>query len=226
MHIYDQLWQEAVTALGQGQPKLDPFLPGKADDHRRGVSLMFRPSEAVVSRIKAFLDPLAAQFPGQYFYPPEDLHVTVVTLISASELWENEFVDVPAFRGIVREVLGRHSAFDVEFRGITAAPNAVMIQGFARGDTLENVRRDLRREFIERGFPNRLDRRYPNQAAHITALRFCNRDADWKQLLARLAANRQTHFGETHVETLQLVLSDWYASAKDRRLLEEFHLTL
>ena len=226
MQIYEQLWHEAVTAFELGRPQLDPYLPDKAVDRRRGVSLKFGLPPAVQSQIKSFLDQLALEFHGQYFYRPEELHVTVLTLISGTELWRKEIRDVPAFRSILSDILAHHSSFEVEFRGVTATPNAVMVQGFPRGDTLENIRRDLRRGFAERGFANRLDRRYVNQAAHITAMRFCRADADWKRLLEVLKANRQTTFEEMRVEALQLVWGDWYASADILRTLQVFPLSV
>jgi len=215
-----------MAAFELGKPQLDYHLLNKANDLRRGVSLSFWLPASIQARIKNFLDQLAADFPGQYFYQPEELHVTVVTLVSATEHWQQEFGDVGSFRAILGEVLARHPPFQVEFRGVTAAPNAVLIQGFPIGNTLENIRADLRRTFVERGFPNRLDRRYPNSAAHVTAMRFCKPDSDWKRLAAVLKASRQIHFGTMQVEELQLLLSDWYASANRVRLLEEFPLQI
>jgi 2'-5' RNA ligase len=224
MKIYEQLWSEAMTAFERGKPQLDPHLLDKKNDRRRGLSLSFWLPAPVRARIKQFVDQLAAEFPGQYFYQPEELHVTIVTLISASEHWQQEFGDVDAFRALLRDVLSHHPPFTVEFRGVTAAPNAVLIQGFPIGDTLENIRAELRRTFVERGFPNRLDRRYPNSAAHVTAMRFCKTDSDWKKLMTVLQAHRQTPFGEMQVETLQLTLGDWYASAEVTQVVEEFRL--
>ena len=224
MQIYEQLWREAMTAFELGQPQVDPHLLDKANDRRRGVSLSFWLPPVIQARIKEFLDQLAADFPGQYFYQPAELHVTIVTLISATEQWDQEFGDVASFQAILREVLGRHPPFQLEFRGVTAAPNAVLIQGFTTDETLENIRRDLRRTFIERGFPNRLDRRYPNSAAHVTAMRFRKPDSDWHRLAGILKANRQTPFGVMQVDKLQLIWGDWYASANRVQVLEEFEL--
>lgn len=224
MRIYEELWSEAVTALELGRPKIDVHLTDKRNDRRRGVSLIIRLPPPVQERIKQFLDELALNFPGQYFYQAEELHVTVVTLISATEQWEEEFRDVGAFRGMVEEVLSHHPPFKLEFRGVTAAPNAVMIQGFTTDNTLENIRAELRRVFVERGFPNRLDRRYPNKAAHVTAMRFCEANSDWNHLINVLKARRQTDFGDMQVETLQLILGDWYASTGTVRILGEYRL--
>ena len=224
MHIYEQLWSEAMVAFELGKPQLDPHLPDKANDLRRGVSLSFWLPASIRDRIKNFLDQIAADFPGQYIYQPEELHVTIATLISATEHWQQEFGDVDFFRAILREILARHPPFQVEFRGVTAAPNAVLVQGFPVGNVLENIRADLRRTFVERGFPNRLDRRYPNSAAHVTAMRFCKPDSDWQRLAAALKASRQIQFGTMQVDKLQLLWGDWYASANRVRVLEEFPL--
>jgi 2'-5' RNA ligase len=224
MQIYEQLWNEAMAAFGRGEPRLDPHLPDKTNDRRRGVSLAFWLPASVQARIQLFLDQLAADFPGQYFYQPEELHVTVLSLISATEFWRQEIGDVAAFRGILRKILSRHHSFKLAFRGVTAAPNAVLIQGFPMDDGLEKIRDAIRRGFAQRGFANRLDRRYPNSAAHVTAIRFCKPDADWRRLAARLKENRQTHFGEIEVNALQLIWGDWYASANSVRVLEKYHL--
>jgi 2'-5' RNA ligase len=132
--------------------------------------------------------------------------------------------DVAAFRAILREVLSRHHSFEVEFRGVTAAPSAVMIQGFPRDGGLEGIRDDLRRAFAQRGFANRLDRRYRSATAHITAMRFAQPEADWQRLLTVLRANRQTPFGMMAVDQLQLVWGDWYGTIGNLRVLEEFPL--
>ena len=55
-------------------------------------------------------------------------------------------------------------------------------------------------------------------------MRFCNASEDWKRLLALLQAGRDTDFGETRVENLELILGDWYASAKTARTLSDYQL--
>lgn len=224
MQIYEQLWNEALPAFERGEPRMDPHLPDKTQDRRRGVSLAFWLPPSVQARVKLFLDLLAADFPGQYFYQPEELHVTVLTLISGSELWRREIADVPVFRGILREILGRHPSFKVAFRGVTASPNAVLIQGFPLDDGLAKIREAIRQGFAQKGFAGRLDRRYPNSAAHVTAMRFCQPAADWQRLATRLREKRQTPFGEMEVNALQLIWGDWYASANIVRQLEKYRL--
>jgi 2'-5' RNA ligase len=222
MRIYEQLWGEAQRAFERGEPQMDPHLPDPANDPRRGVTLTLWLPETVRQNIREFLDRLALEFPGQYFYQPEQMHVTVLTMVPGSEFWRREIRDVRPFRQIIRQVLLRHGPFEMEFRGVTAAPNAVLIQGFPLDDGLEQIRSDVRRAFAEAGFAGRLDRRYPNSAAHVSAMRFCNPQADWRRLAERLSENRRTPFGKMRVNTLQVVWSDWYACRL--RVLEEYRL--
>jgi 2'-5' RNA ligase len=222
--IYEQLWREAQLALEHGEPRLDPHLLDKSRDRRRGVSLAFWLSPEMTAKTSSFLDALKREFPGQHFYQPTELHVTLLTFISASEKWRKEIGDVADFRAILREVLAAHPPFRVEFRGVTAAPNAVMIQGFPLDDGLEKIRADIRAACARHGFAGRLDRRYPNRAAHITAMRFCRSDADWQRLTDVVRENRQTFFGEMQVNTLRLTWGNWYASAETVRVLEEYDL--
>jgi len=161
--IYEQLWRDALPAFARGEPRLDAHLPDKSTDRRRGVSLAIGLPASVQARIKSFLDQLAGDFSGQYLYQPEELHVTVLSLISATEFWRKEMSDLAAFREILRENLRGQRSFKLEFRGVTAAPNAVLIQGFPLGDGLARIREAVRRGFAKRGFAGRLDRRYPKQ---------------------------------------------------------------
>lgn len=222
--IYEQLWQKAASAFESGRPGIDPHLPDKVSDPRRGVTLLLRPNRTAQRSIKAFLGELAEAAPGQYFYRPEEFHVTVLAIIPGSERWQDKIRHLPVCRRIIGRVLKEHREFSIAFRGTTATAEAVMIQGFPGDDTLLQIRNHLRREFRSSSLSHELDRRYRIHAAHMTVMRFCRPDTDWTRLRTLLEANRTTSFGETHVHRLQLVLSDWYASANSVRLLEEYPL--
>ncbi len=224
MEIYRQLWTEAEAAFERGAPQIDPNLSGKGNDLRRGVTLAFRPSPAVRTKVENFLGQLAEIAPGQHFYQPEELHVTVLSIISGTEFWRREIRPLAAGRAIINEVLSRQCSFKISFRGVTASPSAVMIQGFPIGDGLEKLREELRAAFARNGLGGQLDRRYKITSAHMTVLRFQRAEADWKRLKNFLAENRGTDFGEMEVNRIQLIWGDWYASANVARTLQEYRL--
>lgn len=224
LQIYEKLWSDAVSAFEQGQQQVDPNLSDKTNDLRRGVTVVLRPSLLVQGRVKHFLDRLATVCPGQYFYHPRELHVTVLSIISGTEFWRKEIRQLMACRAIIGDVLSHHHSFKICFRGVTASPGAVMIQGFPTGDELGNIRNELREAFARNGFGGMLDRRYKVNTAHITAMRFRKPDENWKRLVSLLEENRRKDFGESEVDSLQLIWGDWYASGNIVRILREYRL--
>lgn len=224
LETYDRLWREAVAALAQGKPDIDPYLCDKSGDPRRGVTLVARPSQSVRDRARDYLERLALVCPGQYFYRPEELHVTVLSVISGSQSWRREIRQLASYRAIIGAVLRRRRSFRIRFRGITASPGCVMIQGFPVGDGLAGIRNALRTAFARAGFAGVLDRRYRIHTAHITAMRFRQPGVDAGGLLALLEEGRQMDFGDTHVTHLELIWGDWYASSNIVRTLREYRL--
>jgi len=222
--IYDRLWCEAIPRFEQGRPQTDSYLNDRANDDRRGVTLAFRPRPAVQTAADHFLRQLAAVAPSQYFYRPNELHVTVLAIIPGSSAWREKVRDLAAIHAVISQVLKRHRPFEVAFHGVTASPGAVMIQGFPKDKTLMKIRNDLRKILRDNRLGGDLDRRYKISTAHITAMRFAHARADWRAFVDLLKKNRQTHFGETLVTKLQLLWGDWYASAQSVRTIQEYPL--
>jgi 2'-5' RNA ligase len=225
VQIYEKLWSEAVSAFDRGEQQVDPVLSDQTGDLRRGVTLVLRPSLPVRRKVKQFLDQLATVCPGQYFYQPEEFHVTVLSILSGTEFWRKEIRRLASCRAIIGDVLSRRHSFKICFRGVTASPGAVMIQGFPMGDGLARIRNELRAAFAQNGLGNLLDRRYKVTAAHMTALRFGRPEKNLKRLVSLLAENRRTDFGETEVNRLQLIWGNWYAACNNVRTLQEYPLS-
>lgn len=224
LEIYEKLWNDAVSAFERGEQKIDPHLPHKSTDRRRGVTLIFRPSAAVQDPVAGFGGKLAETCPGQYYYQPEELHVTVLSIITMTELWELEMERFQMCRPIIGEALRAQRPFKIRFQGVTASLDSVLIQGFPLSDGLATIRTALREAFTRAGFGDMLDRRYKVTAAHISLMRFSRPCPEMKRLLAFLKENRETSFGECEIDKLQLILGDWYASADKLQTLEEYRL--
>ena len=222
--IYDRLWDEAVPAFERNELEIDPHLRNKGQDLRRGLTLLCRPSQAVKDSIGTFLNELKVAAPSQYFYRPEEFHITVLAIIPGSEAWQEKFQHLAAYQRIIADVLKRHQKFSIGFQGVTASRGGVMIQGFPKDDTLAELRDKLREAMAQNNFGGQLDVRYKIQTAHITVMRFCEATADWKRVLELLKTNRATDFGEMRVENLELVLGNWYASADTARMIQRYSL--
>jgi 2'-5' RNA ligase len=222
--IYDQLWSKTSAALESGGLRFDPLLRTKAGDPRRGATLVARPDAGVRKWVETFLREAAAICPGQHFYQPAELHMTVLSVIPVSESWRDEIHQLPVVRTVLDEVLKNCRAFSLKFRGVTVSPEAVLVQGFPQDDNLARLRDELRNALRAHGVGENLDRRYKIAAAHLTVMRFSHPKADWKRLLDFLETHRETDFGETRFQSLQLIWNDWCASAGVTRTVQEYEL--
>jgi 2'-5' RNA ligase len=224
LEIYEKLWNDAVSAYQLGKQRIDPHLPGKTGDQRRGITLIFRPCAMVRDAVAGFIAKLADICPGQYFYRPEELHITLLSIITMMESWEQEMPRFRQSRPIIGRVLKARRPFKIRFHGVTASPDSLLIKGFPLDDGLAQIREALREAFARAGFADMLDRRYKVTAAHITVMRFCRPCPQMNRLLAFLKESRETTFGECEINRIQLILGDWYASADRVETLEEYSL--
>jgi 2'-5' RNA ligase len=101
---------------------------------------------------------------------------------------------------------------------------AVLVQGFPKDNALARLRDELRSALRDRGVGENLDRRYKIIAAHLTVMRFSHPKADWKRLIDFLETHRETDFGETRFQSLQLIWNDWCASTGATRTVQEYEL--
>jgi 2'-5' RNA ligase len=222
--IYDNLWSEGISALEQGNPEIDPFLSNKKSDPRRCVTLALRPTSEVQAKVTAFLRQAAKAAPDQYYYRPDELHVTVLAVIPSTPSWREHMHELPVIENVLAELLHNRGAFSIAFRGITVSRNAVMVQGFPADDSLTRLREELRSVLKRNNVCANIDRRYRISGAHITAMRFASPGTNWNQLLELLKTSRDLDFGETRVRTLELLLGDFYASADVVQKLELYPL--
>ena len=139
--IYDELWRKSTAALESDGWRVDLNLQKGAGDPRRGVTLAVRPDVGVRKRVENFLREAAAVCPGQHFYRPAELHMTVLAVIPGSESWREEIHRLPVCRKVLDEVLKNRRAFSVKFRGVTVSPEAVLIQGFPQDNVLDAAAR-------------------------------------------------------------------------------------
>lgn len=224
LEIYEQLWQEAEAAFSRGEPKIDPYLAEGSRDPRRGVTLVFRPPAAVREAVAGFLDRLAEICPGQYFYQREQMHVTVLVVVSGTEHWQREMERVEQTRGIIGDALKKCAPFQIRFQGVTASPGVVLVQGFPLDNGLAAIREALRDALTRHGLGDMPDRRYKSAGAHLSIMRFRQPCPEIRELHAFLAAHRQTNFGDCEISELKYYLADWCATADTVQMLGEYSL--
>ena len=209
---YDTIWHEAAPALARGDVACDAQLAA-GNDPRRGLTLIARPDAQLAASFSALLDRLTDIEPAQYRHPIEDMHVTVLSLFTATVNHGPELARAEAYRAAVAAAVAGTPPVTIDFTGITASRGAVLAQGFPQGDALPALRDRLREELRLRGLDGSLDGRYKLVTAHSTLLRFVRPLTASKAFLHTLTQLRETPLGAMHVNTLELVQNDWYMSS-------------
>lgn len=221
---YDTLWDDAFPRVQSGDAALDPWLASPADDARRGLTLLARPSAAVSGALRDFLERLRGIEPEQYHQPASDLHHTVLSLFTATADHAPFMAHLPAYLEAIAEVAATTPPFAIGVRGVTLTPAAVLAQGFPCDGTLASIRDRLRQALAARGLGGALDGRYRLVTAHMTLVRFAAPLRDPARFVAALSAARATDFGATTVDRLELVFGDWYHTAVRERTIERYRL--
>lgn len=206
---YEGLFEKAIPEIEAGKALVDPMLDDPHDD-RFGLALIIPPSNEVITSINDFLSELSEREPSQYPYPVEQIHVTVLSIISCVEGFQLGDIHVPQYLATLERSLNDIETFEMEYKGITASKSSVMVQGFPTDDTLELLRERLRVNFHQSGLYQTMDARYKLSTAHATVFRFRKSLKNPQAFAQLLRQNRNRDFGRQKVSELQLVYNDWY----------------
>ncbi len=222
--IYDDLWQQAEPELERGDVHLDPHLLNRQQDRRRGWSLIIRPNQDARDAIHALIQDVRTFEPDQHYYHPDELHVTVLSLFSPTEAFEEHQHKYATYQAALRTAFEKIEPFQIDFRGITATRDGLMMQGFAEHNALNLLRDHLRAILTAHGLGDTLDTRYRIQTAHATIARFQAPLRNSSGFLTHLRHLRASVNARTVCASVQWVKNDWFLSRDNVEVFEEFHL--
>lgn len=206
---YIQIFQNAWPKLQSGQYELDPLLDSSTDT-RCGITLLLRPSQQVNVAIQNLLQELSSIDPHQYYYPASDVHITVMAIISCYEGFTLEQIVVEDYIALIQKSLEGLPPFEIECKGLTASPSCLLLQGFWKDETLNQIRDNLRQHFKNSSLQQSIDKRYAIQTAHSTIVRLRKPLQNKDKWLECVEAYREFDFGVFRVDEIELVCNDWY----------------
>ena len=184
-------------------------------DKRFGITLLIRPNDETNNNIQVFLKELKKAEPEQYYYPNSDIHITVLSIISCAEGFTLDKFSTSEYVEIIEKSLVDVNKIEIEYRGVTLSPSAIMVQGFPSDNSLNLFRDKLRENFKNSSLPQSMDSRYTITAAHSTVMRFQNKLQNPKKLIEVVEKFRNHNFGKFTVEKIELVFNDWYQREKN-----------
>lgn len=221
---YNNLWRDSLAKIKDEQVQFDNFI-NSPDDTRYGLTLLARPSEKVKHNITTALKKLKQIAPHQYYYPESDLHITILSIISCYPKFSLTRITPSEYCNVVHSNLKYIAPFKIRFRGLTASPSCVMIQGFPEDNQLNNLRNKLRKDFKNSGLEHSIDKRYHIQTAHITAVRFKQQFTDLKKFIDNLVNLKDIDLGSCIIQELELSGNNWYMQRGKVQLIKKFSLT-
>ena|GEM_PF-417838 len=219
--VYEWLWS---STRSHARLESDPHFIDPSNDTRRGVTLIVRPSQESVEKFCQVVERLRRIVPDQYYYDPQDFHVTVLTLADACDAFQLEKPTETQYNGVFLRTLPSFPPFRLVFRGLTVSPNTIMAEGHFFANTINEIRESLRHELGAIGLGTTLDTRYRNVTAHCTLARFIRVPANPSEFFAQIESFRDVDLGLTEIDTVQWVVNDWLMTHDRIRILREYRL--
>ncbi len=220
---YQKLYDESIEKYRKGNYQLDNLIDS-ATDRRFGITLLIRPPQKIKTQMGSVLQAFKSIEPKQYYYPDSDIHITVMSIISCYEGFELTQIDRSKYITIIQKCLEGIKPFSIEFKGLTASPSCLMVQGLMCDNALTQIRDHLRYHFKNSSLQHSIDKRYAIQTAHSTILRLKENLANKEAFVAIMEKYKDFEFGAFTVDTLELVYNDWYQREARVKKLHEFKL--
>ncbi|WP_420582615.1 2'-5' RNA ligase family protein [Reichenbachiella sp.] len=219
---YNEMWKNARSQFRNGTCSIDKSIDAKSD-LRRGMTLLAKPNQAVKNSISTFQSELKKVEPLQYYQPLEDLHLTVLSIISCYAGFELAQINSEDYLHLASECI--YEPMEIRLQGITASSAGILVQGFPDGDSLESLRNKLRETFKSSSLQHSIDSRYSINTAHLTVMRFRTPIADSGRFVRLLEEFRNLSFGRMRIDQLHLVFNDWYQRSEIVKNLATFDLS-
>lgn len=218
---YKKLYNESISKISSDSYEIDELIDSKKDN-RFGITLLIRPSIEIKEKIQNFIKEIKKIEPNQYYYPNSDIHITVMSIISCYDGFDIKKIDLANYIELIEKCIVEKKDINITFRGITASPSGIMIQGFIDNNELNAIRDRLRTEFKNSNLEQSLDKRYSIQTAHSTIVRFRTELSQKRKLLEFLDKNMNYGFGTFKVNEFELVYNDWYQREKHVKEIYKF----
>ena len=207
---YNSILLKNKDKLKQGGIK-DDLLSNVLKDKRMSMVLLIRINPDISNNIQNAINNLKEIEPdSMYYYPSTDFHITVIDILKG-ELGRNIPENINDYINCIKECTKQIKPFEIEFDGLTASDNAILVKGFYDNE-LQKFR-ELLRENLEKN-KLKLEERYKTISSHITIARIKNKLNNPEKLIELVEKNKNYYFGKMKVESLELCFHNWYDTQK------------
>lgn len=222
--VYDRLRMKAMRQLDRDQVITDACLDHIEEDMRLGQSLIAHPDKFLAGRIEKIVDLFREVEPDQYYYAPEQLHMTIQSIFTATAKYGVMAQQIHGVKDLIETSLSRINEFHVLLEGVSAVPNGIIVKGYTQDRTLKIVRNELREKLRALVTDPESIERYPLKTIHLTAVRYKKQLQNKSAVVDLLEKYKDFRFGFFTVQRLLWVKMDWYLTPGKTEILGEFML--
>ena len=173
------------------------------------LDILIRMTPYISDKIEKCIFELKNIEPDLYYYPNTDFHVTVLDILKAES---NRKIpnNLEEYIECIKKCVSGIKPFKIEFNGLTASDNAIMIKGYYEYE-LQKFRESLRKLLREK----RLDfeERYETISCHITIGRILDKINKPIDLIKYIEQDRM--FGIMEINSFELCFHNWYDTKKN-----------
>lgn len=222
--VYDRLRQTAMRQLARGDVNTDACLYHIDEDKRLGQSLITRPDKHLASRIDKVVDLFREVEPDQYYYAPEQLHMTIQSIFTATEKYGIMAKEIHGLKDLIGTSLSRIGEFQVLLEGLSPVPDGIIVKGYSQDSALNTVRSELKERLRALVIDPGAIERYPSKTIHLTVVRYKRQLQNKSGVVDLLEKYKDYRFGIYTVQQLYWVKMDWYLTPGKTEILGEFRL--
>ena len=187
----------------------DAFLDNALTDNRMSLVVLIRIPLDAAEKINSCINELKGIEPNLYYYPAQDFHITVMDVLKGEE-GRSIPPNITEYIHCIEECSKDISPFKIEFDGLTASDNAIMVRGYY-DDQLMVFRQKLRDMLKQRGLS--LEERYKTISSHVTIARLLSKYQNPEKLLDYIEKPRS--FGNMTVSNMEISFHNWYDTRKE-----------
>ena len=216
--IYYQKHIKGLESIKNENEFLDENL-NNANDTRRGIALLIRPSEEVNKKIQNKVKELKYIDSSLYLYSTDCLHISLYSFIHQTKdfIYKNEQKEL--YIRLSKEVLSNVKKFKISCKGLMFTETAILVKGYPE-KTMNEIRKNIRETLYKNNISH--IEKYKDDICHLSLGRFKNRITNREKLIQFVDDNYNYDFGSFDVSEVELLCHDWYDTKKD--VFEKFKL--
>jgi inorganic pyrophosphatase len=194
----------------------------EADDRQCLTTAIF-PDEEFCRRVqKTIIDALRSIEPIHYYYPPEDLHLTMKNISTVDDTRKFDDADIERIKRIFRDTMNQYPPFTFNMSGILRFPTSLALIGYS-SSILGRLVQDLDQQLDRSGLPD--NKSYVSDEVFFGSITICRfRHAPSPALISAIEEYVSIDMGSLQVQEVSLLTCNAVCLKKSRTILDTFHL--